>query len=246
VASAVAKPDGLLVVAPEDETAFLHPLPVERVWGVGEVTARRLHAQGIHTVAQIAAAGEDTLVAILGRAAGGKLHALSHHRDPRRVSVGRRRRSMGTQRALGRGHRSHPELDVQLIALADRLGRRLRGAHRVCRTVVLRLRFADYTRATRSHTMAEATAHTVPILAAARELLATSMPLIRAQGITLIGISLTNLADDREVQLALPLDPRRTLDATLDDVRDRFGAQAITRAALVGRDPGLSVPLLPD
>jgi DNA polymerase-4 len=246
VASAVAKPDGLLVVEPGSEIAFLHPLPVERLWGVGEVTARKLRAHGIRRVGQIAEAGEGALVAIVGRASGRHLHALAHNRDPRRVHGGRRRRSMGAQRALGRGHRSQRELETFLIGLIDRLCRRLRAADRVCRTVVLRLRFADYTRATRSHTMTEATADTQPILAAARELLVTSMPLIRGQGITLIGVSLSNLADGGAVQLALPLDPRRALDAALDDVRDRYGSAAITRAVLLGRDPGLTVPLLPD
>ncbi|MFL5843413.1 MAG: DNA polymerase IV [Solirubrobacteraceae bacterium] len=246
VASAVAKPDGLLIVEPEREIAFLHPLPVERLWGVGEVTAGKLHAHGIRTVAQLAHAGEEALVGIVGRASGRHLHALAHNRDPRPVRSGRRRRSMGAQRALGRGHRTHRELETYLIGLVDRLARRLRGAHRVCRTVVLRLRFGDYSRATRSHTLSEATGDTQPLLAAARELLATSMPLIRAQGITLIGVSLTNLADDSAVQLALPLDPRRALDSALDEVRDRYGSAAITRAVLLGRDPGMTVPLLPD
>jgi DNA polymerase-4 len=246
VASAAAKPDGLLVVPPHRETAFLHPLPVERLWGVGEVTARKLHAAGIRRVGELAAAGEPALVELLGRAAGCRLHALAHNRDPRRVRGGRRRRSMGTQRALGRGHRSHRELDTSLMGLVDRLARRLRGADRMARTVVLRLRFADYTRATRSQTLPQATADTQPLMTIARELLATSMPLIRAQGITLIGIAFTNLSEDGAVQLALDLDPSRALDATLDSVRDRYGAAAITRAVLLGRDQGPSMPILPD
>jgi DNA polymerase-4 len=246
VASAVAKPDGLLVVAPDRELAFLHPLAVERLWGVGEVTARKLHAHGIATVGQLAHTPEPALVAILGRASGRHLHALAHNRDPRRVHVGRRRRSMGAQRALGRGRRSGRELDSFVIALVDRLARRLRAAGRLCRTVVLRLRFGDYSRATRSHTLGEATADTRPILETARALLAAAMPTIEAQGITLVGVALANLQDDDAVQLALPLDPRRALDAALDDVRDRYGSTAITRAVLLGRDEGPTVPLLPD
>jgi DNA polymerase IV len=249
VASGVAKPDGLLLVPPGGELAFLHPLPVERLWGVGPVTARKLHARGLATVGQVALLPEPALVELLGRAAGRHLHALAHNRDPRRVHVGRRRRSIGSQRALGRGRRSPAELDVIVVAIADRLGRRLRAAQRVFRTVVLRLRFDDFSRATRSQTLPEATARTGAILATARELLAASMPAIERQGLTLVGLSLTNLEDEGAVQLALPLDRRVRrghLDATLDDVRDRFGSAAITRAVLLGRDQGLSMPLLPD
>ena len=163
VASAVAKPDGLLVVPSDGELDFLHPLPVERVWGVGRVTAAKLHGRGIRTVGQIAELEEAALVSILGRAAGRHLHALAHNHDPRPVHVRRRRRSIGAQRALGKRRRPR-EVAAALIALVDRIARRLRAARRVCRTVMLRLRFDDYTRATRSHTMSEPTAHTHAIL----------------------------------------------------------------------------------
>jgi DNA polymerase-4 len=248
VASGVAKPDGLLVVPPDGELAFLHPLPVERLWGVGAVTARKLHDRGITTVGQVARLAEDALVSLLGRASGRHLHALAHNRDPRAVRTGRRRRSIGAQRALGRRPRSWEALDADVVGLVDRLGRRLRAARRVCRTVTLRLRFGDFTRATRSHTLSEATNQTQTILATARGLLTAAMPLIDRQGLTLVGVALGNLEDDRAVQLALPFDRERAgaLDAALDDVRDRFGSAAITRAVLLGRDQGLSVPLLPD
>jgi DNA polymerase-4 len=247
VASGVAKPDGLLVVPPDAELEFLHPLPVERLWGVGRVTAAKLHERGIMTVAQVAAFGEVELVSMLGRGSGRHLHALAHNKDPRRVRVGQRRRSMGSQHALGRRSPKAPaDLDATLVAIVDRLGRRLRAARRVCRTVVLRLRFNDFTRATRSHTLNEATAHTPTILVTARGLLESALPMIERQGITLLGVAFGNLENDDAVQLALPLDRQRTLDATLDDVRDRFGSTAITRAVLLGRDEGFSVPLLPD
>ena len=249
VASGVAKPDGLLVVPPDAELAFLHPLPVERLWGVGPVTARKVRDLGITTVGQVAELAEGVLVSILGRASGRHLHALAHNRDPRRVRVGRRRRSIGSQRALGRrAPRSFEALDANLVAIVDRVARRLRAGRRVCRTVVLRLRFEDFSRATRSHTLSQATAQTQTILATARGLLATAMPMIDSQGITLIGLALGNLEDEGAIQLALPFDVQRAsaLDATLDDVRERFGGSAITRAVLLGRDPGLSVPLLPD
>ncbi|HEU4528293.1 MAG TPA: DNA polymerase IV [Actinomycetota bacterium] len=248
VASGVAKPDGLLVVPTDAELEFLHPLPVERLWGVGPVTATKLREMGIATVGEVARLGEASLVRMLGRAAGRHIHALSHNRDPRPVQVGRRRRSMGTQRALGRRPRSPEDLDADLLALVDRLSRRLRKAHRVCRTVILRLRFADFSRATRSHTLHEATATTQTLHATARDLLVAAMPTIRAQGITLIGVTFTNLSDDRAIQLALPFDHplAGSVDAAVDEVRSRFGSTAVTRAVLLGRGQGISVPLLPD
>jgi DNA polymerase-4 len=246
VASAVAKPDGLLLVPAGGELAFLHPLGVERLWGVGAVTAGKLRAHEITTVGALAELGEETLVSMLGRASGRQLHALAHNRDPRPVRRRQRRRSIGAQRALGRRRTTHAERMTTLIALVDRVTRRLRGANRVCRTVVLRLRFEDYSRATRSLTMHAATARTQRILAAAGELLARSEPLIEARGLTLIGVALSNLQDATPAQLELPLAPSQNLDTALDRVKDRFGTRAITRAVLVGRAEDPSVPLLPD
>jgi DNA polymerase-4 len=247
VASAVAKPDGLLVVPPDRELGFLHPLPVERLWGVGRVTAEKLHGRGIRTVGQVAALDEQVLVWMLGRAAGRHLHALAHNRDPRPVRVGLRRRSIGSQRALGRRPRTLEEIDTTVVAIVDRLARRLRKGRRACRTVVLRLRFADFARATRSHTLPQATTETREILAAARGLLAEATPLVAERGLTLVGLSLTNLVDERSIQLVLPLEPTLSpLDAALDEVRERYGAQAITRGVLLGRSPGVVMPLLPD
>jgi DNA polymerase IV len=248
VASGVAKPDGLCVVAPDRELAFLHPLPVEQLWGVGAVTSRKLRLKGITTVAQVAELGEATLVGMLGMAAGRHLHALAHNRDPRPVQVGRRRRSMGAQRSIGRKPKSAASVDAVLVALVDRLSRRLRAAHRVCRTVVLRLRFDDLSRATRSRTLPEATAQTETILTTARALLREATPMIHSQGLTLVGVSLTNLCNDSALQLALPFDRHQldALDAALDSLRDRFGTAAITRAVLLGRNQGFEVPHLPD
>ena len=248
VASAVSKPNGLLVVPPGGELAFLHPLPVERLWGVGRVTSRKLHGCGIATVGQVAEVSEGSLIALLGRASGRHLHALAHNRDPRSVEAGRRRGSIGAQRALGRSPRSPEAIDAALVALVDRVTRRLRVAGRAGRTVVLRLRFGDFTRATRSHTLARSTAQTAPILAAARDLLAAASPLIERQGITLIGVSVGSLDRERAGQLELPFDADdgRALDTALDAVRDRFGAAAITRAVLLGTRQGDAMPLLPD
>jgi DNA polymerase-4 len=250
VASRVAKPDGLLVVAPERELEFLHPLPVELLWGVGAVTAGKLHGWGITTVAQVAELTEASLVSLLGPAAGRALHALAHNRDPRPVRAAPRRRSVGAQRALGRNRATPSEVDAVLIALVDRVTGRMRGAGRVGRTVVLRLRFDDFTRATRSHTMAGATAHTATVLTASRALLADAFPLIRQRGLTLLGVAVGNLDDDDTAQLPLPFEPAGVappaLDSTLDRVRDRFGSAAVTRGVLLGRDPGLEMPRLPD
>ena len=249
VASGVAKPDGLLVVPPDRELAFLHPLPVERLWGVGRVTAGRLHELGISTVGEVARMDEPTLVTLLGAASGRQLHALAHNRDPRPVQARRRRRSMGAQRALGRTPRSAAALDETVIALVERVTRRMRAAGRAGRTVVLRLRFDDYSRATRSQTLPRATAQTQTVLAAVRGLLAAAMPTIERRGLTLVGVAVANFDGDGAIQLMLPLDrcdEVDALDAALDAVRERFGPTAVVRAVLLGHDQGLTMPLLPD
>ena len=246
VASAVAKPDGLLVVPPGGELEFLHPLPVERLWGVGPVTSERLHDSGIRIVRQVAELPERTLVELLGRGAGRHLHALANNRDPRRVQVRRRRRSIGAQHALGRRSRTPEAVDAALVALVDRACGRLRTANRVCRTVVLRLRFDDFKRATRSHTLGEATDRTEVVLAAARSLLAAAGPTVEERGITLAGVALSNLEHAGAAQLALDGDRAGALDSTLDDLRDRFGTDAITRAVLLDHNERPGLPQLPD
>jgi len=246
VASAVAKPDGLLAIPLGGELAFLHPLPVERLWGVGRVTATRLRAHGLTTVGRVAALQEAALIEILGRHGGRRLHALAFNRDPRTVVPRRRARSIGAQRALGRGPHTPAELAAALMGLIDRVARRMRAKDRACRTVTLRLRFDDYSRATRSHTVAEATTRTRTLLAIARGLLAAAEPLIAARGVTLIGVALSNLCDARAVQLALPIDRALGLDDAIDRLRDRFGTDAIQRGALLGRGQQAWLPLPDD
>jgi DNA polymerase-4 len=247
VASALAKPDGLLVVPLDGELDFLHPLPVERVWGVGRVTAMKLHACGIETVGELARVDESVLAVLLGRGAARHLHALANNVDARTVRRRRRRRSIGSQRALGRRPRAPEEIDADLVALVDRVTRRLRASRRVGRTIVLRLRFADFSRATRSHTLRHPTAQTEVVLAVARSLFSAAQPSIELRGLTLVGVAITNLDPDLPRQLALPLDAedRERLDGTVDEIRNRFGSAAITRAVLLGRPSGLTVPLLP-
>jgi DNA polymerase-4 len=238
MASRAAKPDGLLAVLPGAELSFLHPLRVERLWGVGPATATKLHRRGILTVGDVARSSEASLVSILGRAAGRRLRGIARNRSAGRPRHGRGRRSIGSQSALGWSARTAEEVDVTLIALVDRVTRRMRESGRVGRTVVLRLRFRDLSRATRSHTLSHATAATRIVLAIARELLAAAQPLIDDQGLTLIGITVTNLERvGPGVQLVLPIERRSSpaLDAALDELRRRFGSGAVTRAALLGR-----------
>jgi DNA polymerase IV len=248
VASGVAKPDGLLLVPPGRELAFLHPLPVERLWGVGPVTARRLHDLGVTTVGEVAELAEDALVSFLGRASGRQLYALSRNVDPRPVRPRLRRGSIGAQRALGRSPKSLEDVGAALVGLVERVTRRLRFAGRAGRTVVLRLRFDDFSRATRSHTLRQPTANTGLILATAGALLEDAAPLIERRGITLVGVAVANLADGTSLQLALPFDRCHSdaLDAALDEVWQRFGSRAVTRAVLLGRSRGVEMPLLPD
>ena len=240
VASGVAKPDGLVIVPAAAARGFLAPLPVTRLWGVGAATGARLRAGGLTTVGAVAAAPEPALAQLLGPRLGGHLRALAHNHDTRPVRVAPRRRSIGAQRALGpgRGGRPHPPAEVQasLAGLVDKVARRLRAAHRACRTVVLRLRFDDYARVTRSHTMAEATSRTATLLGVARGLLAASAGLIASRGLTLIGVALSNLCDVAAVQLVLPLDRSGPLDEALDAVRERFGSGSLRRGSAVGRD----------
>jgi DNA polymerase-4 len=248
VASAVSKPDGLLVVEPEREEEFLLPLPVERLWGVGAVTAEKLHRYGIRTVGELAELEAATAERMLGKATGAHVHALARLRDPRPVDTTRRRGSVGSQRALGSRLRSAEELDLILTQIVDRLARRLRDGDRVCRTVVLRLRFGDFTKATRSRSLRAPTDRTAIVLTVARTLLAAAQADITARGITLIGISLSQLDRAERVQPELPIDwgDEARLDSVLDTLRDRYGSTSVSRAAQLGRDPGWSSPILPE
>jgi len=250
VASQQAKPDGLLLVPPDQELAFLRPLPVRRLWGVGAVTSEKLSAHGIVTVADVAELSESTLASMLGAAMGRQVYALSRNIDRRRVTTGVRRRSVGAQRALGRaGNRmSATEIDAVVVNLIDRITARMRTAGRTGRTVVLRLRFDDFSRATRSRTLPWATSSTQPILAAARQLVRSTAPVIAERGLTLVGFAVSGIDRSGAQQLMLPFGEAEPLaiEAAVDRVRQRYGKSALTRAVLVGRDPGIEMPHLPD
>lgn len=249
VASQEAKPDGLLLVPPDQELTFLRPLPVRRLWGVGAKTADKLHAHGLETVADVAELNESTLASLVGGAMGRQLYALSRNIDRRRVNTGVRRRSVGAQRALGHaGNTMSPaEIDAVVVNLIDRITSRMRAAGRTGRTVVLRLRFDDFSRATRSRTLPAATSSTQPILAAARGLVASAAPTISERGLTLVGFAVSSIDRSGAQQLMLPFAGEApTVDAAIDEIRRRYGRSAVTPAVLVGRDSGLEMPHLPD
>ena len=251
VASQEAKPDGLLMVPPDRELAFLHPLPVRRLWGVGAKTADKLRTHGVETVSDVAELSETALTALLGPAMGRQLFGLSRNIDRRRVVTGHRRRSVGAQRALGKaGSAMSPEqVDAVVVNLVDRITRRMRAAGRSGRTVVLRLRFDDFGRATRSHTLPRATASTGVILAAARTLVNQAAPVVSERGLTLIGFAVCNIDREGAEQLELPFGngcDTHTIDSAVDLVRRRYGNAALTRGVLLGRDAGWEMPHLPD
>ena len=195
-----AKPDGMIVVPPDGELDFLHPLPVERLWGVGpkhlREAARRGHRDGAASSPRPRRGRSSDL---LGRGAGRHLHALAHSRDPRRVERRKRRRSIGAQHALGRRSRSPETVDAILVALVDRVTGRMRGAGRVCRTVVLRLRFDDFApRHPLAHDRRGDRPHATPCSPPPGRCSTAARPTIEERGITLVGVALSNLDEQRQ------------------------------------------------
>src|SRR5690606_32342233 len=237
VASTLAKPDGLLVVPVDGELGFLHRLPVERLWGVGAATAAKLHAARLRTVADVARLTPGELAAIVGRAAGHHLHALASGHDPRRVRTATTRRSIGAQQALG-ARRTFADAESALLALCDKVARRLRRAGRTAGAVTVRLRFTDFRRSTSSRTLSVPTESTSVVWETARALLRARRDEIDRHGITLVGVALSGLSGST-AQLTLPLDdgPDPALDATLDAVARRFGTGTVRRGSHVGRGP---------
>ena len=210
VAGATAKPDGLRIVEPEEERAFLRPLPLTALWGLGPRSAEKLHARGWRTVGDLAELEERELIAVLGRGQGRTVHALAHNRELRSTAPPRRgRRSFGAQSALGRPQHAPEAIEAALQRVVSRVSARMTKAGRVGRTVVLRVRYGDYSRATRSHTLPVASAAEETLLAAARDLLAAVLPAATRRGLTLVGITVTNLdAPAADGQLALDVGSR--------------------------------------
>ncbi|HEX3829238.1 MAG TPA: DNA polymerase IV [Sporichthyaceae bacterium] len=238
VAGRIAKPDGLLLVPPDREREFLDPLPIAVLWGIGEATASRLTARGITTWGDAAALPTDVLAAIVGAAAARRLRAVAGGQDSGRLRSGPRRRSIGSQTALGRRPRDAGQIDAILLAVVDRVMHRVRAAGCVGRTVVLRLRFDDYAAVTRSRALSTSTAHTATVLAVARALLAAARPMIEQRGLTLLGLALADVDRDTAVQLVLPWAAGGAADgdvqAATDAVRARFGSDALRPATLLG------------
>jgi DNA polymerase-4 len=250
VASQVAKPDGLVVVEPCHERAFLDPLPIRLIWGVGATTERRLHDAGIRTIGQLANAGSPILGGLLGQSAGAKLAALSANVDERTVETPGRSKSMGAQAALGRRHAT-PELVRETLAyLTDRVAGRLRTANLAGRTVTVRVRFAHLRSVTRSVTLPVAISTTLTLTELAEGLAWSAIDDQREREITLLAVSVSNLHPEHSWQLELPLGlplrrsrgPRASteveacrwgVDRSIDAIRDKFGRAAVGYATTV-------------
>ena len=236
IASARAKPDGMVVVDHGTELTFLHPLPVEALWGVGKVTASRLHQYGIGTIGELAQVKRSALAPVLGSGTSGALRALSWNQDPRPVRGGRRAGSVGSQQALGRGLLDRDEMAVVVLGLADRIGRRLRAKGRSGKTLSVRVRYPGPRSVSRSHTLPSPTSSTAALANLGTELVGRALDANEDDPVTLIGLSVSNLTTDQYLQLELQFDSgdvlhagsfedlrRRSLDDSVDAVRDRFG-----------------------
>jgi DNA polymerase IV len=254
VASQVAKPDGLVVVEPDAERAFLDPLPVGLMWGVGPVAQQRLAERGIHTIGDLARTPSFAVERMLGHAIGARLNALALNEDPRRVTTSSRARSIGAQSALGRRVPTRELVREVLAHLADRVAVRLRAKHRAARTITVRVRFAGLRSATRSLTLPAPLAATLTITEIAEELAWTAIDEQHDEvsEISLLAISTSNLVAEHVLQSELPLppdDPRRAgsstgsarwaLDVSMDAVRRKFGKDAVGYLPALARSHGV-------
>ena len=241
VASQVAKPDGLVVVEPEDERSFLDPLPVGLIWGVGATTRQRLREAGITTIGQLAATDSRMLELLLGHAHGTKLASLSVNVDERRVERPGRAKSVGAQAALGRRRATPGLVDETIGYLADRVAGRLRAAERAGRTVSVRVRFTGLRSITRSVTLARPVSTTRTLTGIAVDLVHHALddhP--EEREITLLGLAVSNLRTEQALQLELPLGPGRRdecgdrwgVDRSMDAIRQKFGREAIGYATV--------------
>ena len=247
IASQVAKPDGLVVVDPGNELAFLHDLPVELMWGVGSVTKERLADLGVHTIGQLARMPGQRLQRLLGHALGGKLTALAWNHDPREIRTHHRAQSAGAQSALGRKPAEESVYRPTLWHLADRIGTRLRAKSLAARTVTVRVRFADLRSVTRSVTLRASIAATAMLAEIAEELVRGVLAKhSNERTVSLLGISASNLEKSPVVQLELSFareDEKRrpgtkqgrarwVADGAIDAIRERFGWEAVGYGSL--------------
>src|SRR5512139_371501 len=241
LASTRAKPDGMIVVPADEVVAFLHPLPVGALWGVGEKTEKELVRLGLHTVGDIANTPLATLVRALGQATGAHLHALSWGRDERAVVAHEPDRSIGAEETFARDVDDAEVVLRELLRLSERTAGRLRTAGLAGRTVSLKVRFADFTTITRSRTMREATDVGQEIYATVRGLF-EALGLDRAR-IRLVGVRVEQLADSdtapRQLLLGERARGRREAEQAADRAALRFGKGAVRPASLVrDEDPG--------
>lgn len=230
VASDLAKPDGLLVVAPGTEAEFLGPLPISRLWGVGPAIAKKLDRLGATTISDVAALPRDALIGAVGEAQGEHLHSLAHNRDEREVIPERAAKSVGHEETFPRDVFDRAVLDHELDRMATKVARRLRRAGLVTRTVTIKLRYPDFRTLTRTHTRPEPTDLAADLTAEAGALLD---PLDISCGVRLLGLSTSKFepAGDRQVDLFEAREPIEALERSLDAVRDRYGEDAVTGLA---------------
>lgn len=245
LASDLSKPDGVLVIEPGTEQAFLAPLPVSRLWGVGPATLTKLERIGLRTIGDVAALDENVLVASLGTSLGHHLHALAHNDDDRDVVPEREAKSIGAEETFDVDLRTLTACERELVRLTDRACARLRSAGFTARTVSLKIRFGDFETRTRGRTSAEATDVSTTFLAVAREMLADFDV---GRGVRLLGVSLSQLDTISAVQTTLDLtgdvesdrsrrtERRAAVERAVDEVRDRFGLRAVRPATLVEPD----------
>jgi DNA polymerase-4 len=252
LASGLCKPDGMLAVEPGTEVAFLDPLPVTKLWGVGPATFRTLDRMSIRTIGDVARLDEKVLVGVLGPALGAQLHALAHNEDPREVVTERETKSIGAEETYDRDLHTVAECRRELLRLSDRVSARVRRAGVAARTVTLKIRFADFETRTRAKTLPEATDVTTTV---ARTVHALLDAFDAARGVRLLGVSLSRFEEANAVQQALPLDPgadpdtgreaaarerdrqRARIDHATDAVRARFGEDAVHAATLIEHEP---------
>jgi DNA polymerase-4 len=228
---------GVFVVEPEETLSFLRPLPVESLWGVGPATLTKLHRIGVLTIADLADLPEENVVAVLGRSQGRHLHSLANGQDERAVEPDRAMKSIGQEETFSRDHHLRSTLDHELVQFADSVASRLRAQGLVGRTVQLKVRFGDFTTITRSTTLVVAVDDSRSLLEAGRGLLALVDP---AQGVRLLGLSVSGLSSDSSRQLtfdeAISGPGWQEADRTIDEIRARFGDEAIGPAVAAGPD----------
>ena len=243
IASQVAKPDGLIVVQPGEEIAFLHPLPVSYLWGVGTVTKRRLNEMGIQTIGDIADTPTAALASMLGSGAADHLHALASNRDPRRVERTHKAKSLSAQSAMRPQIRSMEDLHPVLQRLTDRVASRLRKKQRSARTVTIKVRFGDLSSVTRSATVQTPTASTGAIVDIAKPLLQKVLDEYPKYETTLLSVAATGLGVNEPIQLALGVDDAGlgggtpdeiesdALDRSVDELRKRYGRDIVSHGS---------------